>query len=142
MIQANIVSTILGAAAITAIIGTPATRRDQATGLFAVSAPADADAPLIIYSQISGNTDSTMDGPSNLQPMRMQFSNYSKTHEEAKALARALKQLLVGFQSTFPDGTRIDYCALSFELDTYEPAPALYHVAIDLEFLFADTNGA
>ncbi len=134
MIQANIFRLIIQDPGVVAIVGSPSTRRDKASGLFVVSAPANSDMPQIIYTQISGNTVPTLDGPSNLQPMRMQFSCYGETHEDAKALARALKQLLVGFQGEFADGTRIDYCSLALELDGYVP--------IDLEFLFADTSGA
>jgi len=104
---------IVGDPGFTAIVGTPATRRDKTTGLFATVAPQESDAPLTVYTQISGNTVPMMDGAATLQPMRMQFSNYGRTPEEAKNLARALKKLLVGFQGLFADGTRIDYCSLT-----------------------------
>jgi hypothetical protein len=142
MILAGIFAMIVEDADIVALIGSPSTRKDKTKGLFPVVAPQESDLPQIIFTQISGNTVAMMQGPAKLQPMRMQFSCYAQTYEEAKALARALKKLLVGFNGSFIDGTRIDYCSLALELDGYEEAASLFNVPIDLEFLYADTNGA
>ena len=141
MIQAGLVALIIGSPEIVAIIGSPSTRRDKATGLFAVAAPESSDLPEIVYSQISGSTSGMLAGAQNLQPCRMQFSCYGQTYEEAKGLARALKKILIGLNTTFADGIRVDYCSLALELDGYEEAPGCYSVPVDFEFLFADTDG-
>lgn len=140
MIQANLVALLASTASLTDIVGTPASRKDRTNGVFNSTSPKNSDVPQIIYTQVSGNTVPMLSGASNLQPMRVQFSCYGSTPEEAKGLARALKKLLVGYNGSFPDGSRIDYCGLSNELDGYDETPGLWNVPIDLEFLFADTD--
>lgn len=142
MLQKGLIDLLSADAGIQSFIGTPATRKDKTLGVFPVQSKQNSDASQIVYSQISGNTVPMLEGAGNLQPCRIQFSCYGQTYEDAKGLARAVKKLLVGMNTTFPDGVRVDYCSLALELDGYEEAPGLYNVPIDLEFLFADTDAS
>lgn len=141
MLQSDLYTLITDDVGVSALIGTTSSRSDKTSGLFLSQAKQNSPQPLIVYTQISGNTVPMMEGASALQPARLQFACYGDTPEDAKTLARSMKKLLVGLNTTFASGVRVDYCSLALELDAYEEAPGSYVTQLDFEFLFADTDG-
>ena len=137
----NLLST---SAAITTLIGTPATRKTTSngtvndSGIFFVSAPEGTLAPYIVYSQISGTGNPVFEGEDPLQRGRFEFSCYAVSAKSAKTLARAVKSLLPGLSQTLSDGTIVNEITLASEQDLFEDGPFQYRTTVDVMILFTD----
>lgn len=140
MLQDGLATLIAGAAEITEIVGTPSTRQDQTNGIFSGKANEAANTPFIVYSQISGGGNPSMDGASSLHDARMQFACYGKSYSDAKYLQRAVKRLLEGLHTTLAEGTEVDNAILVLELDAWEQSALLHTAPIDFQFVFADVG--
>jgi hypothetical protein len=140
MISDGIYSRVAASARIQAIVGLPTTRSDKSTGVFYNQAPQEADSPMIVFSQVSGVGNMTLDGSEAFMSWRWQFSCYSLVAREAKALARAVRFEFEGYQGRLSDGTEIDSISFASEVDLYDPAPKLHHVPIDLDFYGRDVG--
>jgi len=124
--------------AVTAIIGTLASRTDKKSGIFWVQIPEEAILPAIALSQIAGAGIPTMDGPDPLHSARIQVSCYGMTYGDAKQLARAVRDTLEGFAGTLTGGTMVGQTILASEMDAFEDAPFSFHCPIDFEFWYSD----
>lgn len=138
MISDGIFQRLAASARIQAIVGVPASRADKTAGSFYNQAPEEADSPLIVFSQVSGVGNMTLDGSEAFMSSRWQFSCYSLVAREAKALARAVRFEFEGYQGRLSDGTEVDSITFASEVDLFDPAPKLHHVPIDLDFYYRD----
>jgi hypothetical protein len=123
-----------------AILGTKSTRKDESTGIFAGFAPTSAGSPRVVTTQVSGTGTPMLDGAEAFGSARWQFSCYAVKYRDAKLLARAVRTEFEGFHGTLADGTEVDSTVYLGEIDTFEDAPALFHVALDLEMQFRDVG--
>lgn len=132
--------------AVTAIVGTQQSRsqasegRDQSSGIFFDQAPKDSEQPLIVYAEIHGDGEMTMDGPDPLQYARVQFSCYATDYANSKRLARVVRQTLEVFTGALYEGTTIDSMRRVGEIDTFEEAPSLFLTAVDFEVAYEDLS--
>jgi hypothetical protein len=130
---------LLAASTITAIIGTPATRKDGRSGIWPVQMPEASTMPAIVLSQISGEGNPSHDGANALHQCRISFGCYGSNYGDSKRLQRAIRQLFEAYHGTLPDGTPVDNAILVLELDAFEDAPFSYNAPIDFQFVYADT---
>lgn len=140
MLGEGINQTLLAASPITAIIGTPATRKDGRSGIWPVQMPEAATYPAIVFSQISGDGNPSYDGANSLHQCRISFGCYGKNYADSKRLQVAVRQLFEGFHGVLPDGTPVDNVILELELDAFEDAPFSYNAPIDFLFVYVDTG--
>lgn len=128
------------------LLGTPATRSDETTGLFPSIAMASSDLtmPYIVYQQISGEGDVvSMQGTNALQVARWRFSCYGNTYKQAKVLAKTLKLLLISVNGALPGAatkTQLQGSWFRLEADDIEPIPhgTIFATHLDFEFRFVD----
>lgn len=96
--------------------------------------------PAIVYREIHGDGEFSMDGPDQLQYSRMQFSCYGKVYIDAKRVARVLRQELELFTGELDDGTVIEHAQRESEVDMFEDAPAIYCTAVDFKITYQDSG--
>jgi hypothetical protein len=140
MISDGLFSIAAAGAGILAILGAPAARKDNSTGVFAALAPPGAIAPYIVVSGVGGAGTPSLAGANSFGSARWQFSSYGATYKVAKQLARAIRMEFEGWRGTLADGSEVDSMIYLGELDSYEDAPALFHVPLDLEIWFRDVG--
>ena len=140
MLGEGINQLLLAATPITAIIGTPATRKDGRSGIWPVQMPESSTMPAIVFSQISGEGNPSYDGANALHQCRMSFGCYGSCYGDSKRLQVAVRQLLEGLHMVLPDGTPVDNAVLVLELDAFEDAPFSYNSPIDFLFVYTDTG--
>lgn len=138
MLQEGLYSLLAGSSGVQSLLGTTSTRSDKTTGIFAAYMPEATPMPAIVYTTVAGAGFSTMDGASNLQSARLQFSCYGVSYSAAKELAGAVRSVLEGLKATLSDGTQVDNATRVLESDTFEEAPFIYHTPMDFEFLFRE----
>ncbi len=89
---------LASAPAVTALLGTPASRSDSMNGIFFLQAP-DASAlsmPYLVYSQVDGmSLVETMAGTGLLRTAHWSISCMGSTAKQAKLLANAVKTALL-----------------------------------------------
>lgn len=119
------------------LIGEPKT-----SGMFPGVLPQGEELPAIVYQEIHGDGQMTMDGPDGLRYSRMQFDCYGTTFKQSKALARALRQLLEGTTGLLIDGTVLGDAEQASEIDTYEEVPACWRTLIDTRIAYEDLSGS
>lgn len=71
-----------------------------ANKVFCGYAPPTQTFPYIIYQQISGNRDYTLSGPTGLVPINIQLDIYATTYASVRAIAKAVRYALDGYDST------------------------------------------
>jgi hypothetical protein len=140
MISDGLYSKAAAGPGILAILGSPATRSDKSTGIFATLAPPGAIGPYTVLSDVGGSGTPSLAGANSFGSARWQFSCYAATYKAAKQLARAVRMEFEGWQGTLADGTEVDSMVYLGELDSFEDAPALFHVPLDLEIWFRDVG--
>jgi hypothetical protein len=101
---------------------------------------ADAPLPAIVYKEVHGDGEFSMDGPDQLQHSRMQFSCYGKVYLDAKRIARTLRQELEAFTGEMADGTVIEHMQRESEVDIFEDAPFVYCTAVDFKIVYQDSG--
>lgn len=138
MLVEGIYQYLIASSSITAIVGTPATRKDLKTGVWPIQLPEASPLPALVYSQISGDGNPSLDGGNQLHQCRVEFACYADNYLDAKKLQRAIRQLLEGLHGTFPDGTPIDNVILVLETDAFEEAPFIFNAPIDFTMVYAD----
>ena len=121
-------------AAITALLG------KDATAVFPGEAPSGQANPYIVFEQIGGEDEMTLDGPTGRGYVRFRFSCYGSKYRDSKQLARAVKQTLLKFTGTCPDGTQFDNAQTDLEGDTFQSAPLQYVTAPELAITYIDTT--
>jgi hypothetical protein len=141
MLEEGLNQLLVTSTAIQAIVGTVATRKDTpkpTTGIFPVQMPESTPLPALVYAQISGEGNPSLDGANALHQCRISFSCYGSVYGDAKRLQRAVRQLLEGFHGVLSDGTPIDNAVLELELDAFEDAPFSFNAPIDFLIVYAD----
>jgi len=101
---------------------------------------APSDLPAIVYREIHGDGEFSMDGPDQLQHSRMQFNCYGKLYANAKKVARVLRQELELFTGALDDGTIIEHAQRESEVDLFEDAPSVYCTAVDFKITYQDSG--
>jgi len=119
---------------ISTLVGT----RTYAGQLPELSAPSDL--PAIVYREIHGDGEFSMDGPDQLQHSRMQFSCYGKVYSDAKRVARTLRIELEAFTGALSDGTQVQHMIRESEMDIFEDAPLVYCTAVDFRIIYEDSG--
>lgn len=140
MLYDGIQKILANAPTIVAILGEPSARKKKTSGIYPVEIPEGEQMPAIAYSTAAGEGFNTLDGATSSGTARIQFACFGDSGRNAAVLARAVRQLLQGFNGTLPDGTEVDTVLFSFELDAYEYAPGIFQHTIDLEFLYRDVG--
>jgi len=112
--------------------------RVWANQLPTISSPSDL--PAIVYREVHGDGEFSMDGPDQLQYSRMQFNCYGKVYEDAKRVARTLRQELELFTGALSDGTVIEHMQRESEVDIFEDAPFIYCTAVDFKITYQDSG--
>lgn len=138
MLVEGISKMLKAAATITALVGTPATRKDNSPGIFPVQSPEQTPTPFVVYSQISGDGNPSLDGANALHQCRLSFSCYGSTYLDAKKLQRAIRQLFEGYSGELPDGTPAENFVLVLETDAFEDGPFLFNAPIDFQVVYVD----
>ncbi len=121
-IETAIVAALAGESTITDIIGTSPVR------LYPLIAEQGASLPYIVYQQISGVRDYTMDGPSGYVDSRYQIICWAATYGAAKRLFEAVRKFFNGYHATVLN-RKIQYIAFENELDRYEKPPCVDAIA-------------
>jgi hypothetical protein len=98
------------------------------------------DLPAIVYKEIHGDGEFSMDGPDQLQYSRMQFSCYGKVYSDAKRVARVLRLELEAFTGALSDGTQVQHMIRESELDIFEDVPLVYCTAVDFRIIYEDSG--
>ena|SRR5882724_3697841 len=96
--------------------------------------------PAIVYKEVHGDGEFSMDGPDQLQHSRIQFSCYGKVYLDAKRVARTLRQELELFTGELSDGTVIEHMQRESEVDIFEDAPFIYCTAVDFKIVYQDSG--
>lgn len=128
--------------AVAAILATRVTPANQkaTSGVFLVQLPEAEPAPAIVLSQIAGETDFSLDGPSDLRFVRWQFTCYGRTPILAKQLQRAVRQALEAFTGELSDGSAIESMECVLETDAFQYAPSLFTAPLDMHISFHDSG--
>jgi hypothetical protein len=137
---------LLQTSAITAIIGTAATRATEqpgppapGSGVYWQQMPEGSLLPGLVLSQISGGGTPTLDGADPLHTARIQISAFGMTYGDAKSLSRAVRATLEGFAGTLPDGTLVGQTILSSEADAFDDGTFSFHCPTDFEFWYTES---
>lgn len=138
MLQEGLYALLAGSSGVQTLLGAPDARSDSTTGIFAAQMPEATPMPAIVYTTVAGAGYSTMDGATDLQSARLQFSCYGVSYSAAKQLASAVRAVLEGLKATLTDGTQVDFATRVLESDTFEEAPFIYHCPLDFEFMFRE----
>jgi hypothetical protein len=99
-----------------------------------------APLPAIVHKEIHGNGEVTMDGPDQLQYSRTQIDCFGKVYEDAKKLARTVRQELEAFTGALPDGTVIEHMQRESETDLFYEASGAYCTAVDMKIVYQDSG--
>lgn len=128
--------------AITALIGTPSTRGDGATGIWPILAPNESTMPYLTFHRVHGAPVMSMEGANRLQNSVFRFSCYGSSYPSAVNLALQLKLLFATFLGTWSNGTVIQHVQQTSEVDDSESVPhgTIYSVHLDFEFMHVDLN--
>lgn len=128
---------------LTALLGTPSTRGDKSTGIFAMLAMNEATMPYLCFQRISGAPVMSLQGANRLQTARFRFSCYGSSYSSAALLADALKHLFATTGlGTYPNGDFVQHAGVVMEADDMESIPhgTLFAVHVDVEFLYLDNS--
>jgi len=141
MLNEGLENLIENAPAVTAILGTPATRGDEkTTGVFPAFIPKGSSFPAIVYTFVHTEGSMTMDGPDPFHRARVQFSCYATKYDVAKRLARTLAQTLEAFTGVLSDGTEVDNMQQIGELDMFQEGPFIFGTHIEFDIAYSDIS--
>lgn len=121
-------------ATINALIGTSPSR------LYPLIAPQGAALPYMVFQQISGVRDYTMDGPSGYVDSRYQITCWAATYPAAKRLFEVVRKFFNGFNATVLN-RKLQYVAFENEVDRFAKQPGVdvidaYGKQIDIKITF------
>jgi hypothetical protein len=108
-------------------------------GVFLGVVPENAAFPNIMLRKVSGQHDTTFDGPSGFVIRRYQFTCTGKDAANipgsgfvsAQKLADVLRQQLNGLVGTLPDGTLLFNAILDNEVDGYDSDNSVHRCVVD-----------
>lgn len=140
MFQQGLFNFLENQAALTTLLGTPATRGDKTSGIFAMLAINEATMPYMAFQRISGMPITSLQGANRLQEARFRFSCYGANYPSAVGLAEQLKLVFATYQGTWSDGTIVQNAVVVMEADDTESIPhgTIYAVHVDIEFMYVD----
>lgn len=125
LIEAALRSRLLGAYAVTQLVGSGADAR-----IFPVQLPQGVGYPAIAYQGISRVPDRTMDGPSGLVFRRIQYDCWSPNYGEASALSREVRRVLDGL-TEIVEGIVVQGVEIEGPRDLYFELVKLYQCSLD-----------
>ena len=142
MFQDGLFQYVTSQPSITAILGTPTTRSDKNSGMFAMLATTGAVLPYLVFQRISGSYSQTFQGADPFATSRWRFTCYGANQKSAVLLSKALKSLFKTFIGTFPDGTVVENVWLDLEADDSESLPhgTIFAVHLDFTFQYVDSD--
>lgn len=88
--------------------------------------------PAVVYTQISGNRPSTMEGTTGLNDGRYQFSCIAMDYLTAKKLSQAVRQALGRLSGTIGSTAILD-CSLISERDLYNSVSLEFRTDLDFQ---------
>lgn len=138
MIEQGIYNFLQNNTALKAIL--PATN-----SIFMGTVPESAQYPCVMFEKISGQYDTTLDGPSGYVIRRYQFTCSGKDlstepgsgYVSAQKLADVLRRQLNGLTGTLSDGTQLFNSILDNDLDAYATDDQTYAAIQDYFLHFA-----
>lgn len=101
--------------------------------MYPLRAPDKSTYPLITYSKIDGERDSTHDGNSGLANPSMRLKCWSPSYLTAKNLALEVVKALNGRTGAM-GGTDRSGSMVEDEVDLFDPETKLYHIVVDVAF--------
>lgn len=91
------------------------------------------------YQVISSIPDRTLDGPTSMVTARVQIDTWAQAYGDAKALAKAVKDILDAYTGTLPDGTHVDDAWRdNTGTDGFDPDSRLYRVQADYKLIYTE----
>jgi len=133
MFSETLYSALTTAPAVTALLGTSATRPDSSTGVWPTQAIDQPSMPYIVLSQASGESLSVLfSGTGALTTERWRISCYGTTYKNAKLLAKTVRFFLLSFGNSF----------VRLEADEAESIGkgTLFSTHLDFEFIYTDAS--
>jgi len=94
--------------------------------------------PAVVFTEVSGDDDVGLDGPSGVGSRRVQVDSWARTRAESTALALAVRTALAGHAGA-AGGFEVQAGFLLTERWDFEPETSLYRTSQDYEFW---TSGA
>ena len=88
--------------------------------------------PAVVFNEVAGGDDYTLDGPSGVGSRRVQIDSWAKKRSEATALARAVAAALSGHTGA-AGGLEVEGVFLLNERWGFDPATELYRTGQDYE---------
>lgn len=101
--------------------------------------PEGSDYPAIVYLVVATSPLTSMDGVNALQMKRMQFDCYGSNAVQAKALAKAVHNLLDGYRGVLSEGSEIQSCLPNQDIDEFDFDPQVFRVACDFNIRFIES---
>lgn len=107
------------------------------TRVYPVLAPQNVAYPCLTWQRISRTEVDSLQGPSGYADVRIQVDCWAKTYSQARALAKAVRADLNGWDN---DGLPIADCRLDSDRDLFDPRaePKLYRTTLD--FILTETE--
>ena len=96
------------------------------------SLPQKATLPALVYQQIAGKTDTTLENAAQLADELFQIACMAMSYKEAKQLSEKVRQALEGFKGTMGATVILGIFAES-ERDFYDPEQLEYRTDLDFK---------
>ena len=123
-------------------LGAP--RADKTTGIWPLQAPDEPAVPWVVYQQVSGSPlQESFQGTGRLKTSRWRFTAYGGSYKQAKALAQAIIDAVLGMDGTQATGqTEIRGAWLKLEMDEAESMPrgTIFASHADFEINYYDLH--
>lgn len=147
MFQDGLFQYVTSQSSVTALLGTPSTRGDKSTGMFAMLATTEALLPYIVFQQVSGAALTHYTGTDPWTDSRWRITCYGSSQKNAVALAKAIRSLFKNVAGSVPitlpdsDATVIQNVWLLLQADDTEALPkgTIFAVHLDYQFQYIDT---
>ena len=100
-------------------------------GIYGLMAPENVKTPWLVYNKVTTQWGATLCGPDGIQRDVFQFDSYDKGFAGSLALAKLLRDTLVGFKGVM-GSTRVNDILFDNEIQMLDPEPGLYRVLTTL----------
>ena len=116
-IKGGLYAQLLATPAVTAILAAPQPDTPY-TGIYFSVAAKGAPAPYVVmHVSEAPPAEASLDGQSELIDGEIQFDSYAADGVTARKLSRAIRDALKNFSGALPDGTTIQFVAVTMDLD-------------------------